>query len=49
MTPNHQAAAHSTKAGGLLFSTAEIDAFNEIARECGLAEINAATLKTYDV
>ena len=43
-----QAAAHSAKAGGLLFTTAEIDAFNEIAREIGAAEINPAALATYD-
>lgn len=43
------AAAHSAKAGGLLFTTAEIDAFNEIARECGLAEIDAAALATYEM
>ena len=43
-----QAAAHSEKAGGLLFTTAEIEAFNEIARECGVAEIDAAALATYE-
>ena len=32
------------KAGGLLFSTAEIEAFNEIARECGAGEWNLAAL-----
>lgn len=42
------AAAHSAKAGGLLFTTAEIEAFNEIARECGIAEIDASALATYD-
>jgi L-2-hydroxycarboxylate dehydrogenase (NAD+) len=43
-----QAAAHSAKAGGLLFTTAEIDAFNEIAREVDAAEINAAALASYE-
>jgi L-2-hydroxycarboxylate dehydrogenase (NAD+) len=43
------AAAHSEKAGGLLFSTAEIDAFNEIARECGRAEFVASSLPTYEM
>ncbi len=43
------AAAHSEKAGGLLFSTAEIEAFNEIARECGRAEFDVASLATYEM
>jgi len=43
-----QAAAHSAAAGGLLFTTAEIDAFNEIARECGRAEIDASKLATHE-
>jgi L-2-hydroxycarboxylate dehydrogenase (NAD+) len=43
------AAAHSEKAGGLLFSTAEIDAFNEIARECGRSEFVASSLPTYEM
>lgn len=34
-------------AGGLLFSDAEIDSFNEIAKECGHPEWNHADLKTY--
>jgi L-2-hydroxycarboxylate dehydrogenase (NAD+) len=33
--PEAQAAALTKKYGGLLFSKAEIEAFNEIARECG--------------
>ena len=41
-----QAAAASEKAGGLLFTTAEIEAMNEIARECGQPEIDAASLRT---
>ena len=43
-----QAAAHSAAAGGLLFTTAEIDAFNEIARECGRTEIDASMLATHE-
>ena len=43
------AAAHSEKAGGLLFSTAEIEAFNEIARECSRAEFDVASLATYEM
>ncbi|MFZ4767945.1 MAG: Ldh family oxidoreductase, partial [Roseimicrobium sp.] len=43
-----QAAAHSAAAGGLLFTTAEIDAFNEIARECGRPEIEASKLATHE-
>jgi len=39
-----QAAAVSAKANGLLFTTAEIEALNEIARECGQPELNAASL-----
>jgi L-2-hydroxycarboxylate dehydrogenase (NAD+) len=33
--PEAQAAALSAKHGGLLFTKAELDVFNEIARECG--------------
>jgi len=43
-----QAAAQSAAAGGLLFTTAEIDAFNEIARECGRPEIDASKLATHE-
>ncbi len=46
--PEAQNAAHTAKAGGLLFSTAEVDALNEIAREVGFAEVNAASLPSYD-
>ena len=41
-----QAAAVSEKANGLLFTTAEIDALNEIARECGQPALDAASLPT---
>jgi L-2-hydroxycarboxylate dehydrogenase (NAD+) len=44
-----QAAAHSAQAGGLLFSAAEVDAFNEVARECGVTEIELGSLPTYEV
>jgi|688.fasta_scaffold242356_2 LDH2 family malate/lactate/ureidoglycolate dehydrogenase len=40
-----QAAARCERAGGLLFSTAEVAALNEIAREAGVAEIDVAALK----
>ena len=39
-----QAAAVSEKANGLLFTTAEVEAMNEIARECGQPELDAASL-----
>jgi LDH2 family malate/lactate/ureidoglycolate dehydrogenase len=44
-----KAATHSAEAGGLLFTTAEIDALNEIAREIGCAEIQAAALATHEM
>jgi hypothetical protein len=39
-------AAHTAKAGGLLFSAAEITAFNVLAAEAGQPLWNAAALKT---
>jgi len=39
-----EAAERTCRAGGLLFSTAEVAALNELAREAGVAEIDAATL-----
>ena len=39
-------AAHTAKAGGLLFSAAEIEAFNELTRETGQPAWSAASLKT---
>lgn len=42
--PEAQAAARSDAAGGLLFSTAEIDALNDIAREAGAPLLDAAAL-----
>ncbi len=41
-----EAAERTCRAGGLLFSTAEVAALNELAREAGVAEIDAATLPT---
>jgi len=41
-----EAAARSEKAGGLLFSKAEVEALNEIAHEAGLAPLDAAALPT---
>ncbi|MFN9367528.1 MAG: Ldh family oxidoreductase [Planctomycetia bacterium] len=40
------AAARTLRAGGLLFSTAEVDALNHIAAEAGLAPLDIASLKT---
>jgi Malate/L-lactate dehydrogenases len=36
-------------AGGLLFTKAEVEAFNEVARECGQPEWDISSLKTYTV
>jgi LDH2 family malate/lactate/ureidoglycolate dehydrogenase len=44
----HQAAQQSAKAGGLLFTTAEVEALNEIARELGRAEIDPGALASYE-
>jgi len=41
-----EAAKRTCQAGGLLFSSAEVAALNELAREAGVAEIDAATLPT---
>ncbi len=41
-----EAAARSARAGGLLFSAAEIEAFNEIAAECGRDPWDSDSLKT---
>jgi len=43
------AAALTAQHGGLLFTAAEIEAFNEIARECGAELWKPATLKTVTV
>jgi LDH2 family malate/lactate/ureidoglycolate dehydrogenase len=42
-------AKHSAAAGGLLFTKAEVEAFNEIARECGQPEWSPASLGTHSV
>jgi len=47
--PEAQNAAHTAKAGGLLFSTAEVEALNEIADEVGAKRFDVAALGTYDV
>ncbi len=39
----HRAAERTRQNGGLLFSAAEIDAFNELARECGAPEWDTAS------
>jgi ureidoglycolate dehydrogenase (NAD+) len=39
-----EAAVRSDKAGGLLFSTAEVEALNEIAREAGVQPLDPAAL-----
>jgi len=44
--PEAQFAGHSTRAGGLLFTAAELDAFAELAAECGAQPWDRATLKT---
>lgn len=41
-----EAAARSEKAGGLLFSKAEVEALDEIAHEAGLPPLTIETLKT---
>jgi L-2-hydroxycarboxylate dehydrogenase (NAD+) len=41
-----EAAARSEKAGGLLFSKAEVEALNEIAHEAGLPALHVEMLKT---
>ncbi len=47
--PEAQNAAHTEKAGGLLFTTAEVEALNEIADEVVGARFDTAALGTYDV
>jgi L-2-hydroxycarboxylate dehydrogenase (NAD+) len=41
-----EAAERTCRAGGLLFSTAEVAALNDLAREAGVAEIDASSLPT---
>jgi L-2-hydroxycarboxylate dehydrogenase (NAD+) len=47
--PEANAAALTKKHGGLLFSKAEVEAFNEIARECGEKPWDLASFKTVAV
>ena len=47
--PEAENAKHTTKAGGLLFTDAEVTAFNEVADECGFAKFDLASLSTYEV
>jgi len=42
--PEAEAAARCDRAGGLLFSTAEVEALNDIAREAGVTPFDVATL-----
>jgi len=47
--PEANAAELTGKHGGLLFSKAEIGAFNEIASECGAKPWNLTSFKTATV
>lgn len=47
--PEAQAAALSAKHGGLLFTKAELDAFNEISKECGAKPWEIGTFKSVRV
>jgi L-2-hydroxycarboxylate dehydrogenase (NAD+) len=42
-------AKHTAAAGGLLFTKAEVEAFNEVARECAQPEWNLSALKAVTV
>jgi L-2-hydroxycarboxylate dehydrogenase (NAD+) len=44
-----EAAAKSRRLGGLLFSAAEMEAFAEIARECGAKPWSLAELATAEI
>jgi len=46
--PEAQNASHTEKAGGLLFTDAEVEALNEIAEECGFTKFDLATLPSYE-
>ena len=43
-----KSASHTAKAGGLLFTEAEIGELNHIAEECGADPFDAASLQSYD-
>ena len=47
--PEAEFAAKSEKAGGLLFTKAELDAFDELATECGLKPWDRSTMATVPV
>lgn len=47
--PEAQNAAHTKKAGGLLFTDAEVAALNEIAAECGAKPFDLASLPSYEM
>jgi L-2-hydroxycarboxylate dehydrogenase (NAD+) len=47
--PEAENAKHAAKAGGLLFTEAEIEALNEIANECGVARFEVSTLPTHEI
>ncbi|WP_256199377.1 hypothetical protein [Verrucomicrobium spinosum] len=47
--PEADNARHTAKAGGLLFTDAEVEALNEIAEECGLPKFDVAALPSYEV
>jgi ureidoglycolate dehydrogenase (NAD+) len=47
--PEAKAAALTKKHGGLLFSKAEVEAFNEIAKECGEKPWDLTSFKTVTV
>jgi hypothetical protein len=47
--PEAQAAALTKKHGGLLFTKAEVEAFNEIAVECGKKPWDFTTFKTVTI
>jgi L-2-hydroxycarboxylate dehydrogenase (NAD+) len=46
--PEAQNAAHTAKAGGLLFTAAEVEALNEIAAEVGVSGFEASALPVYE-
>lgn len=45
--PEAENARHTAKAGGLLFTAAEVEALNEVAEECGAPVFNISSLGTY--
>ena len=47
--PEAENAKQTARAGGLLFSEAEIEALNEIAAECDFERIDGASLTSYEV